>query len=228
MISLVAILLLFYIAFLVIRLYNSNNMLSSVFLFPISIAVSIYWGALFASYKNNLANLNYWVIVFFAIALIITLINWRRWYLNLSLFFILAGAISAALCRHGISFVPVYANNRWLPPYLPSTRSEQLTREIPERQMMVELIDVIFPLGSKLALDFRPIVAEYIFFGDSLNKKCYPLRDFAENKLTIPPDTDFLIYSEDYPLYKKGDSVIIGGHERYGTIFYRQIRKDKK
>jgi hypothetical protein len=92
---------------------------------------------------------------------------------------------------------------------------------------MFELIDVIFPVGSKIALDFRPIIAEYAFFGEGLNRKCYPIRDFEGNRVPLPIDTDYLVYSEDSPLFRKGDPVIIGGHERYGTIFYRQIKGNK-
>jgi 4-amino-4-deoxy-L-arabinose transferase-like glycosyltransferase len=158
---------------------------------------------------------------------LIAIVNWKPWYLNISIFMVLVGAISTSLCRQGISFIPVYVDNKWYPPYLPVSRSEQLSREVPDRQMMFELIDVIFPVGSKIALDFRPIIAEYAFFGDGLNRKCYPIRDFEGNRVPLPIDTDYLVYSEDSPLFRKGDPVIIGGHERYGTIFYRQIKGNK-
>lgn len=158
---------------------------------------------------------------------LIAIVDWKPWYLNISIFLVLFGAISTSLCRQGISFIPVYVNNKWYPPYLPVSRSEQLSREVPDRQVMFELIDVIFPAGSKIALDFRPIIAEYAFFGECLNKKCYPIRDFKGIRVPLPSDIDYLVYSEDSPLFRKGDPVIIGGHERYGTIFYRQIKGSK-
>ncbi len=156
---------------------------------------------------------------------LVAIINWNKWYFKFALLFIIIGGLNAAICRHGVSLVPLYLNSKLYPPYLPISRSEQLTREIPDRQMMFELIEVIFPANSRLALDIRPIIAEYQFFGEGFKRKCYPIRDFNGKRIKIPEKVDFIIYSEDSPYYKKGDPVIIGGNERYGTIFYREVDK---
>ena len=99
-------------------------------------------------------------------------------------------------------------------------RLQQLTRNRRDYTEPIRLFERIVPPDATVAVAFGEDVFEYPLFGEHLTRKLLPINSFLKGPQPIPPEADYLIYSENvYPDWKYRDIEL--GQDWYLRILKR-------
>lgn len=120
---------------------------------------------------------------------------WRV-YLTLIVLLGCLSAVTAVLGRSNDAPEEVYTMNRL----------QQLTRNRRNYTEPIRLFERIVPPDATVAVAFGEDTFEYPLFGEHLTRKLIPINSFLNGMQAIPPEADYLIYSENvYPDWKYKD-----------------------
>jgi hypothetical protein len=120
---------------------------------------------------------------------------WRV-YLTLIVLLGCLSAVTAVLGRSNDAPEEVYTMNRL----------QQLTRNRRNYTEPIRLFERIVPPDATVAVAFGEDTFEYPLFGKHLTRKLIPINSFLNGMQAIPPEADYLIYSENvYPDWKYKD-----------------------
>jgi hypothetical protein len=135
---------------------------------------------------------------------------WRA-YLTLIVLLGCLSAFTAVLGRSNDAPEEVYTMNR----------IEQLTRNRRDYTEPIQRFERIVPPDATVAVAFGEDTFEYPLFGEHLTRKLIPINSFLKGLQPIPPEADYLVYSEKvYPDWKYKDIEL-------GQDWYLRILKPK-
>ena len=103
-------------------------------------------------------------------------------------------------------------------------RCAQLTREAPEYLQGLYYFEKTVPATATVAIDVEQhYLPEYLFFGDHFSRHIIPVTQFVSHHVPLPPQTDYLLYS-DGSQYATPGALLIADSPEYGKLYLRKMR----
>ncbi len=132
-----------------------------------------------------------------------------RFYLLLITLLGCFSAIHGVLYKSNNNVLPISTSQGVIPSILSQSRLEQLSRNKPSFYSALHTFEQIVPPQAKVAVCLPPDSYEYPLFGKGLTRKIYPINSFLKGVLEIPPDSQYLLYSENCP-FQSDEDILLG------------------
>ncbi len=88
-------------------------------------------------------------------------------------------------------------------------RMSQVLRDAPIFEEAIRNYERVVPPGARVAAALNPNSVEYLLFGPRLTRRIYPLNSFHRGLQPIPPEADYLLWTDDFDeIFNRGEGDI--------------------